>query len=149
MGKEYKSYSRILSLKETKVDFKKVKISNSEDAYKYALNFYEYDINIYESLFLVLLNSANNTIGYVKISQGGVSGTYVDPKIIAKYAVETLARSVILIHNHPSGYLKQSEADKNITKVVKDTLSLFNTSVLDHLIITEKGFYSFCDEGIL
>lgn len=95
------------------------------------------------------MNRSNNTIGYAKISQGGVAGTVVDVKIIAKYAIDTLASSVILAHNHPSGNTQPSRADKDITQKIKDSLKLFDISVLDHIILTEDEYFSFADEGLI
>jgi DNA repair protein RadC len=109
--------------------------------------FYFDDIELYESFFLLLLNHANQTTGYVKISQGGTAGTVVDPKIIAKYAIDSLSSSVIIAHNHPSGNLKTSEADIAMTKKIQAGLMLFDIKLLDHLIITSSGFFSMADDG--
>lgn len=139
----------IYSLKKTESEFEKVKIQSSNDSVKYLRQFYLDDIGIYESFFLMLLNRANQVIGYVKISQGGVTGTVVDPILVAKYAIDSLAKGVILCHNHPSGNLNPSDADRQITEKIKQGLKLFDISVLDHIILTENSYYSFCDEGIL
>ena len=147
--KTYKTNIDQLTLKRIPTEFKKVKIASSLDAQSYARNFFSDDLTIYESFFLILLNNSNNTIGYVKISQGGITGTVVDTKIIAKYAVECLASAVLLVHNHPSGALKPSQADIQVTKKIKETLSLFDCKVLDHIILTETNYFSFGDEGIL
>ena len=96
-----------------------------------------------------MLNQANKTIGYAKISQGGIAGTVVDVRIIAKYAVESLAVSVILAHNHPSGNLKPSEADLIITKKIKEGLKILDIKVFDHIILSADNYYSFEDEGNL
>ena len=100
--KEYKTNIPKFSLIREKTDFKKIKITKSSDAANYAYSFYENDIDIIESFFVLMLNNANNTIGYVKISQGGIAGTLVDALVIAKYVVQSMAKSVILVHNHPS-----------------------------------------------
>ena len=147
--KTYKSNSLEISLKRKKSDYKKVKISRSEDANKYARQFYHDDLTIYESFFIILLNQSNNTIGYAKISQGGVAGTVVDPKLVAKYAIESLSKSVILVHNHPSGGLKASEADKKVTDKINKVLNLFDCQVLDHIILTETEYLSFADSSLL
>ena len=147
--KTYKSNSLEISLKRKKSDYKKVKISKSEDANEYARQFYHDDLTIYESFFIILLNQSNNTIGYAKISQGGVAGTVVDPKLVAKYAIESLAKSVILVHNHPSGNLKASEADKKVTNKINKVLNLFDCQVLDHIILTEREYLSFADSSLL
>ena len=157
--KTYKSKIKEFSLVKNKTDFNKVKITGSMTAAKYSRNFYQTDIGIYESFFMMMLNNQNNTIGYVKISQGGISGTLVDVRILAKYAIESLCSAVILVHNHPSGSLKPSNADRDITKKIKDTLNLFDVRVLDHIIIIEKEdnvqeedlktYFSFADNGEL
>ncbi len=140
--KTYKTQSKVFSLKVETTDFKQVKIQSQADAEAYARNFYFDDIEIYESFFIILLNRQGNTIGYAKISQGGVAGTYVDTALIAKYAIESLASSVILVHNHPSGNLKASESDIKMTKKVIEGLKLFEISVLDHIIITKESSFS-------
>ena len=104
---------------------------------------------MYESFFVLLLNNANETVGFAKISQGGISGTYVDPIIIVKYVVDTMSKSVIVAHNHPSGNLKASEPDKKVTKRLKDILTLLDVTLLDHIILAESTYLSFADEGLL
>ena len=137
------------SLKYTKSEIQKTKVNTSESASNVFRQFYFDDINIYESFFILLLNRANNTTGFAKISQGGTDGTYVDIKIIVKYAVEALSSAVIICHNHPSGNITPSEADINITKKVKDVLLLLNIKLIDHIILSENTYYSFADNGDL
>ena len=130
----------------------KVKISSSLTTANYIKGIYEVendDITLYESFYVVMLNNANNTIGYTKISQGGITGTVVDVRLIAKHALECLATSVILIHNHPSGNSKPSSADKLITEKIKHGLALLDIRVLDHIILTENTYFSFADECLL
>ena len=136
-------------LSKTKSDFKHVKIKGIVDSADYIRQFYGEDIGIYESAFILLLNRANETIGYAKISQGGVCGTVVDPMIVAKYAVDALAVGVIIAHNHPTGNLKPSDADKKITEQLRGGLELLNILLLDHIILCEEGFFSFSNEGYL
>ena len=83
------------------------------------------------------------------ISQGGLSGTVIDVRIILKRAIEKLASSVILCHNHPSGTMQASDADLKITKKINDAAKLMDISVLDHIIIGQNRYLSFADEGIL
>jgi DNA repair protein RadC len=130
-------------------DFERVKIQTSADAAKYISNFYSDDIHIYESVFILLLNRQNDTIGYAKISQGGISGTVVDIRIILKYAIETLASGVIMAHNHPSGQLKASPQDTQISKKLKEAMQYMDISLLDSLIITADNYYSMADDGII
>lgn len=140
--------TKLYELKKIQTDFPKVKIKSSKDSADFIRQFYGDDLEIYESFFLLLLNRANDTIGYAKISQGGVCGTVVDVKIIAKYAVDSLASAVILAHNHPSGTLSPSAQDIEITKKIKQALSLLEIKVLDHIILTSDNYYSFLDEGM-
>ena len=127
--------------------FKSVKILQSGDAAQYMRQFWSDDIEIYESFFLLLLNRANNTIAYVKISQGGTTSTVVDVKIIAKYVIDSLASSAIVAHNHPSGDLRASKPDVDMTKRLKEVLALVDCQLLDSLIITKEGFFSLADDG--
>ena len=147
--KTYNTNIDRIGLKKEKGDFPRAKLLNSLDSFNYVKQFYFDDISIYESFFLILLNSAHNTIGYAKISQGGIRSTIVDVKFIAKYIVDTLALHIIIIHNHPSGNRIPSEADKELTQKIKQMVTLFDSNLLDHLIITEDSYYSFADEGIL
>lgn len=142
-----KKYMDRISLKKEKSDFLSVKIVNSKSAYNVVKQFYFEDIGIYESMFMLMLNTSLETTGYVKISQGGTAGTVVDPKIIAKYAIDSLASSVILVHNHPSGNLTSSEADKRMTRKIQDGLNLFDIKLCDHIIISSEGYRSMMDEG--
>jgi DNA repair protein RadC len=103
----------------------------------------------HEEFWILLMNRANEILRPVQISAGGVSGTVADPKIIFKQALEYLASSMILFHNHPSGNLIPSQADKDLTRKLKDAGRLLDIPVLDHLIFTDKAYYSFADEGIL
>ena len=136
-------------LKATDSEFTKVKITSSESAEKFIRQFYGDDLEIFESFFILLLNRANETIGYAKISQGGIVGTVVDKKILLKYVVESLASGIILAHNHPSGNTNPSQADLNITKDLQQLCKLVDSEILDHVILTADSFYSFVDNGKL
>ncbi len=101
-------------------------------------------------IFAVLyLNRANKIKHSEIISEGGITGTVADPRIILKKALENDAVSIILCHNHPSGNLKPSRADEELTKKISEAASYFDIKVLDHIIVSEDGYYSFADEGIL
>ena len=136
-------------LRKSDTGFARVAIRSSKDAADFIRQFYSDDIGIFESFFLLLLDQSNTTTGYAKISQGGIAGTVVDPRIVAKYAIESLSPSVVLCHNHPSGNLKPSDADIAITNKIKAGLQLFDITVLDHIILTEDSYTSFADEGKL
>lgn len=124
-----------------------VKVKNSQDAADYARAFYADDIDIYESAFIILLNRAHNTIGWAKISQGGVAGTIVDIKIVCKYAIDSLASGVIFVHNHPSGNLNPSVQDMQLAKRLKEALKILDVCLLDSIIITSESNYSMADNG--
>ena len=139
--------TKLYQLKKLGSDFPKVKIHTANSAAEFIRKFYCDDIGIFESFFILLLNRSNSTIGYAKISQGGITGTVVDIKIIAKYCVDSLASGVILAHNHPSGNLTPSPSDIAMTKKISEALKLLDTEVLDHIILTEESFYSLKEEG--
>ncbi len=103
----------------------------------------------YEEFWVLYLNKSNKLIESVKLSQGGISGTVVDTKLILKYAIEHLASGIILVHNHPSGNLSPSPQDKMITQKIQTGSEMFDIQVLDHLIISDEHFLSFADEGIM
>jgi DNA repair protein RadC len=106
------------------------------------------DVN-HEEFWILLLNKANKQVGKYKVSSGGVAATVVDVKIVLKHAIENLATSIILVHNHPSGSVEPSMADKELTiKIVKICNSL-DIVVLDHIIIGQNKYFSFSDEGLL
>ncbi|GAA3939405.1 RadC family protein [Hymenobacter algoricola] len=103
----------------------------------------------HEEFWVILLNRANVVMRKASISSGGVAGTVADPKLIFKEALEQLASSVILVHNHPSGNRSPSAADIALTRKLKDGGQFLDLPILDHLIYTDLGYYSFADEGIL
>jgi DNA repair protein RadC len=98
---------------------------------------------------LILLNRNNATLGWYKVSQGGISGTICDPKIIFTVALQTGASSIILAHNHPSGNLTPSQSDINLTKKIKEAGKILDISVLDHLIVSSNGYKSLADDGYI
>lgn len=103
----------------------------------------------HEEFWVLFLNNSNKVIYKTQISKGGITGTVVDTRIIYKTALEHNATSIILVHNHPSGTLIASEADKQITRKLKDAGKHLDILVLDHVIVTEKNYFSFADDGIL
>lgn len=125
----------------------KPKITSSADAYK-LLNRKLSDLP-HEEFWILLLSRANSVIKMECISQGGISGTVVDVRLVLKPAIESLASGIILCHNHPSGQLKPSEQDISLTKKIKESTRLMDINLLDHLIIGDQKYLSFADEGIL
>ena len=103
----------------------------------------------HEVFALVFLNQANKINKFEIISSGGITGTVADPRIILKKALDEKATSIILCHNHPSGNLQPSRADENLTQKIKDAAILLDIKLLDHIIVSEEGFYSFADDGML
>lgn len=127
---------------------RKLKISSSEDAYRFIFRFLA-DAD-HERFYIALMRRNNEVIGEpIFISGGGVSGTLVDAKIIFRHALEQLASNIILYHNHPSGNLKPSQADIKLTEKLVQAGKALDITVLDHLIVAQDGFYSFNDEGVV
>jgi len=148
--KEYKK--RVCSfriVKDYHPEIGTAKITKSANIAEYIRPFFGPEIEVFESMYLITLNQGNNIVSVTKISQGGISGTVVDIRLIAKYALEGLATSIILAHNHPSGSLKASSQDINLTKQVQAGMKLLDITLLDHLIVTREGYCSFADEGIM
>lgn len=139
----------VFTLAKGKAKFQNTLILDSKTSADYIRQFFGDDIEIFESCFILLLNRRNMTIGYAKISQGGISGTTVDIKIICKYAIDCLASTVILCHNHPSGNLKPSTADRDLTNNAKAALKLIDCQLIDHIILSSEGYFSFADEGLI
>lgn len=126
---------------------KKEKINSSKDVYD-IMKPILLDLS-HEEFWILLLNRSNTVQKKVQISNGGVSGTYVDSKLIFKSALDQLASSVILIHNHPSGNLQPSMADKQLTKKIQQAGITLDLPIIDHIIFTDNGYFSFSDEGLL
>ncbi|RIJ49821.1 DNA repair protein RadC [Maribellus luteus] len=127
--------------------FSNNKITGSKDAADYFSPLLE-DLS-HEEFWVMLLNRGNKIIDTFMISQGGISGTVIDVRIILKPAIEKLASAIILCHNHPSGTMQASDADKKITRKIKTAAETMDIAVLDHIIIGHNNYLSFADEGML
>lgn len=103
----------------------------------------------HEEFWVLFLNNSNRVINMMQLSKGGLTGTVVDLRMLFKKAMELLSVAIIICHNHPSGKLIVSDADKNLTHKIKKASEMFDIKLLDHIIITEKSYLSFVDEGIL
>lgn len=126
------------------------KITSSKEAYGILLdNWDEGKLEFVEQFKILLLNRANRVLGIYEVSTGGVSGTVADPKLVFAAAINANASAMILAHNHPSGQLKPSQADIQLTKKLTEGGRLLEIPVLDHIIVTSEGYYSFADEGVL
>ena len=106
-------------------------------------------IGFVEEFKVMLLNRGNRVLGIVNLSQGGIAGTVADPKLIFAAALKAAASSIILAHNHPSGNLTPSQADLQLTNKLQEAGKFLDLPVLDHVILTQDGYYSFADEGLL
>jgi len=122
-------------------------IKTSRDVYNHVKDRFQ-DLG-HEEFYIVLLNRSNKVQGIERISVGGISGTAVDGKVIFKKALEQAASGVVLCHNHPSGNLNPSRADIDLTKKLTSFGSMIEMPILDHLIITDKNYFSFADESMM
>jgi len=145
----------LLNVSEIKVayttsDTPKVKIKSGDDAYNVLLASWNLDtIELQEEFKVLLLNRANEVLGIYPLSRGGITGTVVDQRLIFAVALKCNATGIIMCHNHPSGKLLPSETDFTLTKSIGKCADLLEINLLDHLIITKNGFYSFSNEGKL
>jgi DNA repair protein RadC len=125
----------------------KILISNSESAYELLYPIIgELD---HEEFWIIILNRAHRVLNTEKISQGGLTGTVIDTRMILKHALDKRATSIIISHNHPSGNKTPSEADIQITKKIRSAAEIMDIMVLDHVIVAGKTYFSFADEGIM
>ncbi|MDH5609371.1 MAG: DNA repair protein RadC [Cyclobacteriaceae bacterium] len=132
--------------KETE-SLRKPKITSSKDVYEQFRS--ELLDLLHEEFWLLLLRRNNEVIRKSQISKGGISGTVVDPKMIFKAALDESASAIILVHNHPSGNLQPSQADIQLTRKLKSAGEFLELPILDHLIFTNDGYFSFADESLL
>jgi DNA repair protein RadC len=123
-------------------------VMTSKTAYDYVIDFWE-DIDHVESAYMILLNRANKIIGIKLLSVGGIAGTVIDPKIVLQTALICNASYFILLHNHPSGNLQPSHDDTALTNKIKQAGLFLDLRLIDHLIITSDGYFSYADEGLL
>ena len=126
------------------------KINSSRKAYEIFLQYWnEEHIELLEEAKVLLLNRANKVLGIYELSIGGSTGTIVDPRVVFSVALKANACAIILAHNHPSSNLKPSQADMALTRRIRQGGELLEIQLLDHLIVTPEGYYSFADEGAL
>ncbi|GAA3954739.1 DNA repair protein RadC [Pedobacter ginsengiterrae] len=135
-----------LRRKESPVD-EIIQVTASSDVYKYLRNTFVH-LN-HEEFWILLLNRSNRIIGKYLISKGGQAGTVADPKIIFKIGLENNAAYIVMAHNHPSGNLKPSESDDLLTRDAAASGQMLSLPVVDHIIFTDNGYYSYKDEGLL
>jgi len=136
-----------LGLRRNVSEKKKEIISKSKDIALFLQAQLEY--KSMELFIAIYLNNAQKVLHHEIISQGGITGTVVDPRTVIKKALAYNAVNIILCHNHPSGSLKPSKADENVTKRIKEAALLFDIKVLDHIIVSNEGYFSFADDGLI
>ena len=124
------------------------KVVTSADAYGCLKDVFP-SLDYREFFYILCLNRNNKVLGYCQISAGGLCGTIADVRMIMQTALKSSATSIILAHNHPSGNLIPSEADKDLTKKIKEAGKVLDIAVLDHLILTSESYFSFADEGMI
>ena len=126
------------------------KITGSKEAYQILFENWDHSkIEFVEQFKAMLLNRANKVLGIFEVSSGSATGTVADPKLIFVAAIKANACGIILAHNHPLGNLQPSQADIDLTRRMREGGKLLEVQVLDHLVVTCEGFYSFADEGLL
>ena len=152
-----KNFAELYKFAEVELTYRtKVKASQrpqvncASDAYELLKKVWEEGkISFVEEFKVLLLNRANRVLGLVNVSSGGVSGTVADPKIIYVAALKANACALIICHNHPSGNVKPSQADEELTQKIKNAGIFLDIKLLDHLVITEETYFSFAEEGLL
>lgn len=128
----------------------RVKISNSYDVEELARTFYGIgEIEHREHFYCILVNNANEVLGFFHVGTGGLTGTVADPRIIFQAALLANACGIIMVHNHPSGNLKPSDADIRLTRNINDACKIMQIQLVDHIILSEETFFSFRDDGLI
>ena len=147
---------RLTSLQEIQVSYKSsyghesIKgSSTAADILRKAYNISEANMALKEYFYVLLLSQAHKVIGFYQVSSGGMTSTVADAKLVFSIALKCLAASIVICHNHPSGNLKPSEADKRLTKKFLEASKVLDIAMLDHIILTEDWYTSFSDEGLL
>ncbi|MGK4566309.1 JAB domain-containing protein [Flavobacterium sp. 3HN19-14] len=131
-------------------DTVKEKIESGDKAFELLSDFWKAGtLELHEEFKVILLNRANEALGIYCLSKGGITGTVVDVRLLFAVALKCNATGIIISHNHPSGNLKPSTADINLTKKIKQCSEFLDVSLIDHLIITKNGYYSFANEGLI
>jgi DNA repair protein RadC len=154
LNKSIRDIEKEFRVKEIDITFREERlifssIRSSEEAYNFVKEIIADGLEIQEHFVVLYLNHANKLIGYYKHTKGTINSTQVDVELIVAAGLKILAKAVILSHNHPSGNTMPSDADKKITRKIKDGFKYFDVAVLDHIIVTKNGYYSFADQGEL
>lgn len=125
------------------------KVTGSSKAYEVFKVAFADEIEFFESFKILLLNNSNEVLGVSTISKGGITGTIVDIRLLLSRTLAANAPAIILAHNHPSGTLRPSEADKKLTQKIVKAASYLDIKVLDHIIVTAESYLSFADDGLI
>jgi DNA repair protein RadC len=145
---EYKNTIPEIQLKYKSGEVLSKTIRSSKDAYELFMKFYDEDVfELTESVIVIYLNSANETIGWMRHSTGGMGSTVVDPRLIFVAALKCGATGIMVSHNHPSGQLRPSNEDNKFTKRLKEGGEFLQIRLIEHIIATRYGYYSYADEG--
>ena len=146
---EFKNLIPIFEISKRSLVMEKIKITAPAVAVPVCRELFGFTVDIYETFFIIMLDNNNNTIGCASIGAGGLTGVAVDYRLILKYASSCLCTGIILVHNHPSGNLKPSDHDIKLTRDLQKIMTLACMPIIDHLIITSDGYFSFADSGLL
>ncbi|MDM1380887.1 MULTISPECIES: JAB domain-containing protein [Myroides] len=151
LNKEWLIASEVELIYKSKVKAsQRPQITSSYSAYQIALNAWDSNkIELLEQFKVFMLSNNNKVLGVLEASSGGITGTIVDLRIIFSALLKANATAFLIVHNHPSGKLAPSDADRQITRKIKEASKILDINLLDHLIITAESYYSFADEGIL
>lgn len=145
---EFSTEYKLKAVKNESFDLNKI-VNNHNQSELILRSLYDDSIIIYESFFVLFLDNSLRVKGFLKVSQGGLTQTSVDVRVIFNAALNCLATGLIISHNHPSGNLTPSEADKRVTEKIKNGCQFLDIQLLDHIIITEFESYSFLENKIL
>ncbi len=145
LQKEFTVREIDITFKDEKIAFNQVRASKG--AYQFIKDVLFEGMEIQEHFVVLFLSQSNQIIGYYRHSKGTINSTQVDIELVMAVAIKSLSKAMIVSHNHPSGNKEPSEADRTMTKRLKQAAALFDISVLDHVIVTNEGYYSFADSG--
>ncbi|GAQ12505.1 DNA repair protein RadC [Myroides odoratimimus] len=151
LNKEWLIASEVELIYKSKVKAsQRPQITSSYSAYQIALKAWDSNkIELLEQFKVLMLSNNNKVLGVLEVSSGGITGTIVDLRIIFSALLKAHATAFLIVHNHPSGKLAPSDADRQITRKIKEASKILDINLLDHLIITTESYYSFADEDIL
>jgi DNA repair protein RadC len=146
----FKSYLPEITLKYKKGDVNRFRVHSSKDLHNVLKNLFNVDtVELFEEFIVIFFNTKLNSIGWFRVSQGGITSTIVDVRLILATALKCAATSIAVAHNHPSGNLQPSQSDIDFTKKLNHACKILDISLIDSLIYTPESYFSFADENIL